>query len=99
MIYFNKTSETFQLGNAYDDTTSLDIFNGGINIEEYLIFSSFTINAVPSSPVTSSGNQIFIIFSTDNNGLDKKFSAKITFGMPKSLNHQIHYLTIFLHML
>ena len=85
MIYLNKTSETFQLGNAYDDT-SLDIFNGGINIEEYLIFSSFTINAVPSSPVTSYGNQIFITFSTDNNGLDKKFSAKITFGMPKSLN-------------
>ena len=34
----------------------------------------------PSSKVTSKGNQIFIIFTTDGNGVGKGFIAKITFG-------------------
>ena len=56
----------------------MKIFDGGSNKDELL--NSLTGNSVPS-PVTSLGNQMFIIFNSDGNGVDKGFTAKITFGI------------------
>ena len=55
----------------------MKIYNGGSDKDESII--SLSGNSVPS-PVTSLGNQVFIIFTTDGNGIDKGFTAKITFG-------------------
>ena len=55
----------------------MKLYAGGSNKDES-IFSE-TGNSVPS-PVKSFGNQIFITFTTDGNGVGKGFTAKITFG-------------------
>ena len=55
----------------------MNIYEGGSNQDELLF--SLTGNSVPS-PVISLGNQIFITFTIDGNGVDKGFTAKITFG-------------------
>ena len=55
------------------------MYAGGSNKDE-LVFSG-TGNYISSySPVISFGNQMFIIFTTDGNGVGKGFTAKITFG-------------------
>ena len=56
----------------------MKIYNGGSDKDESII--SLSGNSVPS-PVTSLGNQMFIIFTTDGNGVGKGFTAKITFGI------------------
>ena len=55
----------------------MKIYDGGSEKDELII--SLTGNSVPS-PVTSFLNQMFIIFTTDGNGVGKGFTAKITFG-------------------
>ena len=62
--------------------TNLKIYDGGSDKDELL--NSLTGNSIPS-PVTSLGNQIFITFTSDGNGVDKGFTAKITFGI--TTNH------------
>ena len=47
--------------------------------DENNLLTSETGNSVPS-PVTSLGNQMFIMFSTYSNDGGKGFTAKITFG-------------------
>ena len=56
----------------------MKIYNGGSDKDESII--SLSGNSVPS-PVTSLGNQMFITFTTDGNGVGKGFTAKITFGI------------------
>ena len=53
------------------------MYDGGSEKDELL--NSLTGNSIPS-PVTSLGNQIFITFTSDGNGVGKGFTAKITFG-------------------
>ena len=55
----------------------MELYDGGSNKDELL--NSLTGNSVPS-PVTSLGNQMFIIFTSDGNGVGKGFTAKIAFG-------------------
>ena len=57
--------------------TNLKIYDGGSDKDELL--NSLTGNYVPS-PVKSLRNQMFIIFTTDGNGVGKGFTAKIAFG-------------------
>ena len=47
--------------------------------DKYNLLISETGNSVPS-PVTSLGNQMFIMFTTDGNEGGKGFTAKIIFG-------------------
>ena len=54
------------------------MYDGGSYKDDLLI--SVTENSAPSS-VTSLRNQIFIMFTTDNNGIGKGFTTKISFGM------------------
>ena len=54
------------------------MYDGGSNKDELL--NSLTGNSVPS-PVTSLGNQMFIIFTSDGNGIGEGFTSKITFGI------------------
>ena len=54
------------------------MYDGGSYKDELII--SENGNSVPS-PVTSLGNQIIIIFTTDGNGIAKGFTAKIKFGI------------------
>ena len=56
----------------------MKIYDGGSDKDELII--SETGNSVQSS-VTSLGNQIIVIFTTDGNGVAKGFTAKITFGI------------------
>ena len=56
----------------------MKIYNGGSDKDELLI--TITGNSLPL-PVTSMGNQMFIIFMTDGSGVGKGFSAIITFGI------------------
>ena len=58
------------------------MYDGGSNKDELL--NSLTGNSIPS-PVKSLRNQMFITFTADGNGVDKGFTAKITFG-----NRTIH---------
>ena len=58
------------------------MYDGGSYKDELL--NSLTGNSVPSA-VTSFGNQMFITFTADGNGVGKGFTAKITFG-----NRTIH---------
>ena len=60
----------------------MKIYNGGSDKDESII--SLSGNSAPS-PVTSLRNQIFIAFTSDDNGVDKGFTAKITFGI--TTNH------------
>ena len=53
------------------------MYNGGSNKDDLLI--SETGNSAPSL-LKSSGNQMFIMFTSDSNGVGKGFTAKITFG-------------------
>ena len=53
------------------------MYNGGSDKDELL--SSETGNSAPSH-ITSLRNQMFIKFSSDENGVGKGFTAKITFG-------------------
>ena len=55
----------------------MKIYDGGSDKDESII--SLSGISVPS-PVTSLGNQMFIIFTTDGNGVGKGFTAKIAFG-------------------
>ena len=55
----------------------MELYDGGSNKDEML--NSLTGNSVPSQ-VTSLGNQMFIIFTSDGNGVSKGFTAKIAFG-------------------
>ena len=56
----------------------MKIYDGGSDKDELII--SATGNSAPS-PVTSMGNQMFIYFTTDGNGIDTEFTAKVTFGI------------------
>ena len=53
------------------------MYDGGSNKDELL--SSVTGNSAPS-PITSLRNQMFIMLSSDGNGVGKGFTAKIIFG-------------------
>ena len=55
----------------------MKIYDGGSDKDELL--SSETGNSVPSH-ITSLRNQMFIKFSSDDNGVGKGFTAKIIFG-------------------
>ena len=55
----------------------MKIYDGGSDKDDLL--TSVTGNFVPS-PVTSLGNKMFIIFTSDSNGVGKGFTGKITFG-------------------
>ena len=70
----------------------MEIYNGGSNKDELLIFVAG--NSAPS-PVTSLGNQMFITFTTDGNGASKGFTAKITFGIRNNLSIIIYYVYYF----
>ena len=56
----------------------MKIYNGGSDKDELL--NSLTGNYVPS-PVKSLRNQMFIIFTTDGNGVGKGFTTRIAFGI------------------
>ena len=56
---------------------TLIMHDGGSYSDELLI--TLTGNSMPS-PVTSLGNQLFIIFTPDVNGVNKGYSTNITFG-------------------
>ena len=60
----------------------MKIYDGGSDKDESII--SLSGNSAPS-PVKSLRNQMFITFTTDGNGVDKGFTAKITFGI--TTNH------------
>ena len=49
----------------------------------------------PSSKVTSKGNQMFITFNTDGNGVDIGLTAKITFGIYMLVNAVILLIEAF----
>ena len=55
----------------------MKIHDGGSEKDDLLI--SVTGNSAPS-PVTSLRNQMFIMFTTNSNGVGKGLTAKITFG-------------------
>ena len=55
----------------------MKLYDGGSDKDDLLI--SETGNSAPS-PVTSLGNQMFIMFTTNGNEGGKGFTAKITFG-------------------
>ena len=55
----------------------MKLYNGGSDKDDLL--SSETGNFV-SSPKQSLGNQLFIMFTTNGNGVGKGFTAKIRFG-------------------
>ena len=60
--------------------------------DKYNLLISETGNSAPS-PVTSLGNQMFIMFTADGIEGGKGFTAKITFGniiMILQYYHQIH---------
>ena len=66
----------------------MKIYDGGNNIDELIIFNSDVLSSTGNSVlslVTSLGNQIFIIFTTDGKAVGKGFTAKISFGI-ESLN-------------
>ena len=56
----------------------MKIYDGGSDKDESII--SLSGNSAPS-PVKSLRNQMFITFTADGNGVDKGFTAKITFGI------------------
>ena len=58
--------------------TNLKMYDGGSEKDELL--NSLTGNSIPSL-VTSLGNQMFIIFTTDGNEVGKGFTTRITFGI------------------
>ena len=61
----------------------MKIYDGG-SIMDKLIFNSDVLSSTGNSVlslVTSLGNQIFIIFTTDGKGAGKGFTAKISFGI------------------
>ena len=64
--------KNFQLGNSL-----LQFYNGGSNKDGSL--SSETGNSA-ASLLKSSGNQMFIMFTSHSNGVGKGFTSKITFG-------------------
>ena len=51
----------------------MKIYDGGSNKDEIIYITTY------SDTVTSMGNQIFITFKTDGNGVGKKITAIITF--------------------
>ena len=55
----------------------MKIYDGGSD-KDVPLFSE-TGNSAPSL-VTSLKNQIFVIFTSDSNGVGKGFTARITFG-------------------
>ena len=55
------------------------MYAGGSNKDEW-VFSGSGNYISSYSPVLSFGNQMFIIFTTDGNGVGKGFTAKIAFG-------------------
>ena len=57
----------------------MKLYDGGSDKDDMLI--SVTTRSSAPSQVTSSRNQIFIMFTTDNNGIGKGFTTKISFGM------------------
>ena len=68
----------------------MKIYAGGSNkdLEIYDGVNSITYDSdgvitdkLESDTVTSKGNQIFITFKTDINGVGKKFTPNITFGI------------------
>ena len=67
----------------------MKIYDGGSNkdLEIYDGVNSITYNVIgvpkheKSDTVTSKGNQMFITFKPDVNGVGKKFTANITFGI------------------
>ena len=74
MFYTFKLENGNGFLNIYDDAS---IYDGKSN---QLI--SMTGNYA-SSPVTSSGSQVFLEFTTDGTGVGKGFSASIKFGIRK----------------
>ena len=52
------------------------MYDGGSEKDELI---SLTGNSAPS-PITSLRNQMFIMLSSDGNGVGKGFTAKIIFG-------------------
>ena len=74
-FFLTKYFEPFQLGNG---DTFLKIYDGGSN-KDVIIYDGFQHNN--SDTVTSMGNQMFITFKPDVNGVGKNFTANITFGI------------------
>ena len=62
----------------------MEIYDGGSNKDE-IIYSGLILESnsdlVTTDTVTSKGNQMFITFKPDINGVGKKFTANITFGI------------------
>ena len=56
----------------------MKLYNGGSDKDDLL--SSNETGNLASSPIKSLGNQLFIMFTTDGNGVGKGFTAKIKFG-------------------
>ena len=56
----------------------MKLYNGGSDKDDLL--SSYETGNLASSPIQSLGNQLFIMFTTDGNGVGKGFTAKIKFG-------------------
>ena len=60
----------------------MSLYDGGSEIDTHMM--SVTGNTYPGI-ISSSGNQMFISFTTDGHGLGKGFSAVIMFGKDKEL--------------
>ena len=69
------------------------IYDGGSSRDE--ILNKYSIGNSNSFKVTSLRSQMFIVFTTDGHGVDKGFTAIISFG--NKSNHEI--LIIFVHII
>ena len=62
----------------------MKIYEGGSNIDK-IIYDGLILESnsdlVTTDTVRSKGNQMFITFKPDVNGVGKKFTANITFGI------------------
>ena len=58
----------------------LTIYDGGSSKDEELVLWSSMADFF-STPIKSSGNQIFIVMANDGHGSGKNFSASIRFGI------------------
>ena len=75
-------------GGSGRDVKIWQVLNGGET------FNHMSNEWVPSSNITSKGNQLFIIFKTNCNGVGKGFTAKITFGIRTNYGIIINFVSL-----
>ena len=72
----------------------MTIYNGGSSKDKELVLWSSMADFF-STPITSSGNQIFIVIANDGHGSGKIFSASIKFGKLEINYMQLDQLAAF----